>query len=519
MKRIRYLTLLWMLFAGITGWAQEFNPTNPSEPGQLTTKLKLNVSPAGAGSTSGSGNYVAGTSVTVSASASTGWTFVNWTDANGEVVATTRSYTFTKDEKSEALTANFAFDPNGPGEPSELPHKLTLVAGEGGSVSGSGFYLNGTAVNIRAYANSYYDFEGWYDADGIRFSTEPTTTYTMGDDATTLTARFTFNPNSPSEPGEVNYLRLKLKAEEGGTVSAGKYNLKEGETTNVSAHANSGYVFSGWYEGETLVSETSSFTFTMGSSGTTLVARFIFSPSNPGEPDYIQQRKFSFTLKNAITKPGTTIQFPILLTPLSTLGDMTLQLNFDPRLNVDIDNVVLAETSTAYTLTREEVVEGDAAYDEGMTSYRFILTGGSMVVDENHVPTVTPILTFPVIIPEDIETASFYKISINQISMTTAEGTQTAGTRNGRVSVYKIGDANGDNTVDVYDYIGIANDILHVAQDGEFIREAGDVNDSGEIDVYDYMGVANIILYGTADGGAGSRQQTNAGEELVVEPE
>ena len=519
MKRIRYLTLLWMLFAGIAGWAQEFNPTNPSEPGQLATKLKLNVSPAGAGSTSGSGNYVSGTSVTVSASASTGWTFVNWTDANGSVVAMTRTYTFTKSDKSETLTANFAFAPGSPDEPYELPYKLTLIAAQGGYVSGGGFYLNGTTVNISASAYSNFYFDGWYFPNGTLYSTDASTTYTMGEDAATLTARFMFNPDSPSEPGEVNYLRLKLKAQEGGTVYADNYNLKEDETTTVWAYANSGYVFSGWYEGETMVSETASFTFTMGSSATTLEARFIFSPTSPDEPDYIPQRKFSFMLKNAITKPGASVQFPILLTPLATLGDITLQLNFDPRLNVDIDNVVLAETSTTYTLTREEVVEGDAAYDEGMTSYRFILTGGSMVVDENHVPTVTPILTFPVIIPEDIETASFYKISINQISMTTAEGTQTAGTRNGRVSVYKNGDANGDNTVDVYDYIGIANDILHMTQDGEFIREAGDVNDSGEIDVYDYMGVANIILYGTADGGAGSRQQTNASEELVVEPE
>lgn len=73
--------------------------------------------------------------------------------------------------------------------------------------------------------------------------------------------------------------------------------------------------------------------------------------------------------------------------------------------------------------------------------------------------------------------------------------------------------------MDVYDYIGIANDILHVTQDGEFILEAGDVNDSGEIDVYDYMGVANIILYGTADGTSDTGQQDKDSEEPATEPE
>ena len=509
-----------MLFGCITSWAQDdFNPSDPAEPGQLPRKLTLKASPTDGGSVSGGGNFVPGTQVTVSASASTGWTFVNWTDAEGIEVATTRSYTFTKADKNETLTANFTFNPGGPGEPSELPHRLTLVAGTGGSVSGGGLYLNGTAVSIRATANSGFEFEGWYDAEGIRFSTDAYATYTMGDDATTLTARFTFNPSSPTEPGEVNVWRLKLKAQDGGTVSANKYNLLEGESTTVRASANSGYVFNGWYKEGTLVSSEASFSYTMPGMSVTLEAHFVFNPGGPGEPGNIEQRKFSFTLYNVITKPGATAQFPILLTPLATLGDITFQLNFDPSLNVDIDNVVVAQTTTAYTLTHEAVAEGDDAYDEGMTSYRFTLSGGSMVVAEGDVPTVTPILTFPVVIPVDIETAVSYKISINQISMTLEDGaTQTAGTRNGRVSIFKNGDANGDNTVDVYDYIGIANNILNVSQEGVFIKEAGDVNDDATVNVYDYMGVADIILDGAVSGNSGSRDlDMNKNESLDPE--
>lgn len=519
MKRIRYLTLLWMLFNGIVCWAQDFNPTDPAEPGQLPSKLTLKSNPSDGGSTSGGGNIVAGTSVTVRASAYTGWTFVNWTNENGTVVATTRSYTFTKGSNSETLTANFAFNPSGPGEPAELPHKLTLVAGEGGSVSGGGLYLNGNAVSIRATTNSYYDFAGWYNADGTLYSTEASTTYTMGEDPVTLTARFTFNPDSPSEPGEVNVWRLKLIAQDGGTVSADKYNLKEGETTTVRASVNSGYVFNGWYQEDALVSSETTFTYTMGNNSITLEAQFVFSPSAPGEPGYLQQRKFSFTLKNVITKPGKTTQFPILLTPLATLGNMTFQLNFDPRLNVDIDNVIVGETTTAYQVSSEAVTEGDT-YDEGFTSYKFTLTGGSIAVGENETPTVMPILTFPVIIPDDMETATSYKISINQISVTNDDGTtQTAGTRNGRVSVYKNGDTNGDDEVDIYDYIGVANDILNISQDGVFIMEAGDVNDSGEVDVYDYMGVANIILYGNTEGRSNTREHKSTNEKSMIEPE
>lgn len=497
MKRIRYLSVLWMLLAGITAWAQDFNPENPAEPGQLTSKLVLKVSPAGAGSaySNGGTDILPGASVTVSASPSTGWEFAYWTNASGQQV-NTNSYTFTKANKTETLTAHFTFNPGAPGEPDELPYRLSLEQTEGGSVSGKGFYLAGTTVDINASPYSGYDFDGWYKADGTLYNENASTTYTMGEGAMTLTARFTFNPENPAEPGEVNSFRLKLTATDGGTVWADDYNLNTGEATTVTAAANGGYVFDGWYQGDTKVSAAASFDYTMGNSGTTLEARFLFSPVSPDEPVQIQQRKFSFMLRNTVTKPGTTVDFPILLTPRATLGDMTFQLNFDPRLNVDFDHATVGETSTPYTLTREEVVEGDVTYDEGYKSYRFTLTGGSMVVNDGETPTVTPIVTFPFVIADDIETGTAYRVTINQISITNDDGsTQTAGTRNGLLSVYKNGDSNGDNNVNVTD---IMNVITYVRgnEPEVFIQEVSNVNGDNNINVTDAMGILEIIRVG-----------------------
>ncbi len=67
---------------------------------------------------------------------------------------------------------------------------------------------------------------------------------------------------------------------------------------------------------------------------------------------------------------------------------------------------------------------------------------------------------------------------------------------------YVTGDINGDDAVDVSDYIGIANYILQLSPEG-FNERAADVNDDGVIDVSDYIGVANIILTGSV---YGSRQ-------------
>ncbi len=60
---------------------------------------------------------------------------------------------------------------------------------------------------------------------------------------------------------------------------------------------------------------------------------------------------------------------------------------------------------------------------------------------------------------------------------------------------YKTGDVNGDNIVDISDYIGVANYILGNTPYG-FNVTAADVNKDGIIDISDYIGVANIILKG-----------------------
>ena len=64
---------------------------------------------------------------------------------------------------------------------------------------------------------------------------------------------------------------------------------------------------------------------------------------------------------------------------------------------------------------------------------------------------------------------------------------------------YMIGDINGDNAVDVSDYIGVANHILGNTPAG-FNTITADVNEDNAIDVSDYIGIANIILSGSIYG-------------------
>jgi hypothetical protein len=68
--------------------------------------VTLSSNPAAGGTTSGDGTFNSGSSVTVTATANTGYKFANWTE-NGTAVSTNASYTFTING-NRTLVANFA---------------------------------------------------------------------------------------------------------------------------------------------------------------------------------------------------------------------------------------------------------------------------------------------------------------------------------------------------------------------------------------------------------------------------
>ena len=493
MKRIRYLTLLWALLFGLIARAQDdyWYPESPGEPGELvvTKKLTLLANPIEGGSVDGGGKVVPGTSVTISANANSDWKFVSWTDENGTVKSTDSYYTFEKGIDHETLTANFVYAPNAPGEPDDIdancPHKLTLVAEEGGYVSGEGRYKNGTSVGIGAYANStLFEFVGWYDEDGMQVSEEAYFNYIMGAKATTLTAKFKFVPESPDEPDELkNIYRLKLMAEEGGLVytSNSIYRYQEGTSTTVCANSNSGYEFTGWYLDGSLYSSESSFEYTM-TDNVEFVAHFKYVPDSPDEPEPAVEKQFSFTLYNVNCKPGDVIEYPVYLTCKENVTNMTFQLSFDERLNPDLDNVVLTESAAGYTVNR---TKGTAL--TGNKAYIYTFTGGTLVTGSYK------LLNISIPIPDDMVTGLYYPVTINQISMTKPDNTtQTAGARHGRVSVYKLGDSNGDNKVDIKDKINAISFLLGDSPK-VFIKEVGDVNDDNEITVTDALVVDGLM--------------------------
>lgn len=141
---------------------------------------------------------------------------------------------------------------------------VSLNAIGNGSVAGAGRYVVGTFVTVHATAGSNAEFAGWYDAatGGNLMSSDADYGFIVEQNVE-LYARFVGAPVTVTVESE-NLTK--------GTVSGGG-TVEAGENVTIHAVAASGYQFSGWYRGETLVSSLADYTFA-ATTNVTLVAKF-----------------------------------------------------------------------------------------------------------------------------------------------------------------------------------------------------------------------------------------------------
>ncbi|MBO5809321.1 MAG: leucine-rich repeat domain-containing protein [Bacteroidales bacterium] len=134
----------------------------------LTYNVTASANPAEGGSISGAGVYTHGETATLSATANTGYQFINWTE-EGTVVSEESEYSFTVAEARE-LVANFEL----------LTYNVTANANpsEGGSISGSGVYTHGETATLSATANEGYQFINWTE-EGTIVSEETEYSFTV----------------------------------------------------------------------------------------------------------------------------------------------------------------------------------------------------------------------------------------------------------------------------------------------------------------------------------------------------
>lgn len=209
----------------------------------------ITTSASAGGTASGGGSVSCGSSVTVNAAPSSCYHFVNWT-VNGASVSTSASYTFLANA-NETLTANFAL----------TSYTVTTSPSTGGTASGGGTVNCGSSVTVTATANACYQFVNW-TVNGAVVSTSTTYNF-VPTTSETLTANF----------AQISYTVTTISSPSAGGTASGGGTVTCGNSVNVSASPNSGYTFSSWTVNGSVVSTSSSYTFTPSASES-LMANF-----------------------------------------------------------------------------------------------------------------------------------------------------------------------------------------------------------------------------------------------------
>ena len=158
------------------------DPENPggNEPGddEKTCVVTAVANPEEGGSVSGAGTYKKDMTVTLKATAKSGYLFLNWTE-NGVIVSTENEYSFivTKDIN---LIANFE----------KTTCNVTVVVNpeDAGTITGTGTYVKNMSVTLTAKANEGYKFLNWTE-NGTIVSTEREYSFVVSLD-TDLVANF-----------------------------------------------------------------------------------------------------------------------------------------------------------------------------------------------------------------------------------------------------------------------------------------------------------------------------------------
>ena len=152
---------------------------------------------------------------------------------------------------------------------------VTVNAGNGGSVSGSGTFEENTQVTVTATPNSGYHFVRWTE-NGAEVSTSASYSFILTADHTLVAV---FEQDAPTTPTKHT---VTVNGSYATNSGAGQY--ADGVTVTINAGSRSGYTFTGWTAtGITLSSPNSAtISFTMPGNNVTVMANWRQNSSTGG---------------------------------------------------------------------------------------------------------------------------------------------------------------------------------------------------------------------------------------------
>ena len=467
--------------------------------------ITATANPAEGGTVTGAGNYNYGATCTLTATANTGYNFINWTK-NGRVVSTNPTYSFTV-TRNASYVANFELS----------GYIITATANpiEGGTVTGAGSYTEGSTCTLTATANTGYNFTNWMK-NGTVVSTNPTYSFTVTEDASYV-ANFELSGYT---------ITATANPVEGGTITGtGNYNY--GATCTLTATTNTGYEFTNWTENGTEVSNNASYTF-MVTGNRNLVANFTGVSGdyhwtvNPNQYpntmtaiaviqiDGVEQMVNTLEVGAFCGDECRGREMPVyieqmgryylFLTMYGTEGDQLTFRLYDHVFNQEFDGTCsnvesfvtngtlgspvspyifeFVSATVNYTITASAnpsnggTVSGAGTYQSGSTC-TLTATANTGYNFMNWMKNGTVVSTNPT-----------YSFTVTEDASYVA---------NFEAEVGMPGDANGDGTVNALDIVITVNYIFG-ATSIEFVFENADINGDGVVNALDLVAIVNLIF-------------------------
>ncbi|MEN3013102.1 MAG: cellulase family glycosylhydrolase [Endomicrobiia bacterium] len=264
-----------------TNWGSWYKNNALSDLPQTYT-ISININPQNSGSVTLSppgGTYTAGTQVTLTAQANSGYVFSSW---SGDITGSQNPATVVMNSNKN-ITANFI-------QSTVNTYRLSLSISPSGSGvvylnPSGGLYIAGTQVTLTAQPNSGYVFNSW--SGDLSGSQNPASI--VMDSNKSITANFVQSGST-----SITYtLNITISPQQAGKVSVNPVGgvYQENTQVEITAFSNNGYVFSGW-SGDITTNENP-LKITMNSnknitanfssiSSTTYTVTVIISPQNAG---------------------------------------------------------------------------------------------------------------------------------------------------------------------------------------------------------------------------------------------
>ena len=219
--------------------------------------ISVSASPTNGGTVTGGGTYQQGQQCTVTATANSGYNFINWTK-NGAQISSNPTYTFTVTETA-TYVAHFSIQ--------SYTVTTSSSPSNGGTTTGGGSYNYGQTCTVTASAANGYAFTNWTE-NGTQVSTNTYYTFTVTGNRT-LTANF-----------ELKTLEVTASAdpiEAANITGTGSYLF--GEEVTLTVIPDEDWAFINWTENDEVVSEELTYTFLV-IRDRNLIAHFQYTEGN-----------------------------------------------------------------------------------------------------------------------------------------------------------------------------------------------------------------------------------------------